>query len=349
MLSRVADSIFWMARYMERAENLARLLMANQNLILDAGSRGQEEGNFWEPILMTTGDDEGYHELYPTLTGPDVEDYLSVRPENLNSIVNCIRTARENARMIRDQIPDEVWRSVNDLYLLVISEKGEKIRQQTRMDYYEEIVRGSCLFQGVARATMMRDEGWQFLQIGTYLERADKTSRLVDMCSGLPMKKSSQAISHPLRWQSLLHSCSAYHGYREHDNEIDPRQVMEFLFLSDRFSRSVRFCLREVDRALSQLSAPPGQQGMPAPVRACGLLRATLEYGTIDTILDQGVHEFIDDLQSKLNTLGNNIFETYVLYADLSPVGPTTSTPSIPLGAWHAAQDLHMQQQQQQQ
>jgi len=105
---------------------LARLLMANQNLILDAGSRGQEEGNFWAPILMTTGDDEGYHELYSTLTGPDVEDYLSVRPENLNSIVNCIRTARENARMIRDQIPDEVWRSVNDLYLLITSGRGSR-------------------------------------------------------------------------------------------------------------------------------------------------------------------------------------------------------------------------------
>jgi len=349
MLSRVADSIYWMARYMERAENLARLLMANQNLMLDAGSRGQEEGNLWEPVLMTTGDEEGYHKLYSTMAGADVEDYLSVRPENSNSILNCIRTARENARMIRDQIPDEVWRSVNDLYLFMTCDKGEQLRQQVRMDYYEEVVRGSCLFQGVARATMMRDEGWQFLQIGTYLERADKATRLVDMCSDLPMKKDSQAIEHPLRWQSLLHSCSAYHGYREQDNEIDPRSVLEFLFLSDRFSRSVRFCMREVNRALGQLNPPPGNVGMPAPVRACGLLSAQLEYGTIDEILDHGVHEYIDDLQSKLNTLGLAIFETYVLYADLSPVGPTTSAPVIPLGAWHADQDAHSQQQQQQQ
>lgn len=349
MLSRVADSIYWMARYMERAENLARLLMANQNLMLDAGARGQEEDNLWEPVLMATGDDEGYYAVYDTLTGPNVEDYLSVRPENFNSIVNCIRTARENARMIRDQIPDEVWRSANDLYLLITSERGEQLRQQTRTEYYEEVVRGSCLFQGVARATMMRDEGWQFLQIGTYLERADKTSRLVDMCSGLPMKKSSQGIAHPLRWQSLLHSCSAYHGYREHDNEIDPRGVLEFLFLSDRFSRSVRFCMREVNRAMTQLDAPPGMQGMPPPVRACGLLRARLEFGTIDEILDHGVHEFIDDLQTKLNEIGKDIFETYVLYADLSPVGPTTAAPVVPAGAWHPSLDINMQQQQQQQ
>lgn len=347
MLSRVADSIYWMARYMERAENLARLLMANQSLMLDAGVRGLGNGSFWEPILMTTGDEEGYHKLYSTLTGEQVEEYLSVRPENSNSIVNCIRTARENARMVRDQITDEVWRSVNDLYFFVTTGKGEQVRKQTPTEYYEQIVQGSCLFQGIARATTMRDEGWQFLQIGTYLERADKTSRLVDMCSNLPLVKSPHPDANPLRWQSLLRSCSGYHGCREHDNELDPRHVLEFLFLSNHFSRSVRFCVREVDRALNQLTEP---KGLPPttkdPIRVSGRLRADLDYTTIDEILNRGVHEYIDDLQLRLNDVGLSIFETFVLYADLSPLNITSPGLTVPLGAWHAEQDMQMQQQQ---
>ena len=349
MLSRVADSIYWMARYMERAENLSRLLLANQSLMLDAGRHLADTDAFWGPILMTTGDEEGYHKLYSKLDGDDIADYLTDRPENPNSIVNCIRTARENARMIRDQITDEVWRSVNDLYLLVTTDKGRQLRQQTPTDYYEAITQGSGLFQGMARATMMRDESWQFLQIGTYLERADKTSRLVDTCSGVPLVIPPHPDAQPLRWQSLLHSCSAYHGYREHDNELNPQSVLEFLFLSERFARSVRFCVREVNSAIRKLTMPPGKPTNPDPVRASGKLCADLDFTTIEEILEKGLHEFIDELQGKLNVVGRSIFETFVLYADLTPISAEVPSHHAPLGAWHADLDMQMQQQQQQQ
>jgi len=347
MLSRVADSLYWMARYMERAENLARLLLANQSLMLDAGRHLANTDAFWGPILMTTGDEEGYHKLYSALDGDDIADYLTERPENPNSIVNCIRSARENARMIRDQITDEVWRSVNDLYLMVISDKGRQMRQQTPTDYYEMITQGSGLFQGMARGTMMRDASWQFLQIGTYLERADKTSRLVDACSGVPLVIPPHPDAQPLRWTSLLHSCSAYHGYREHDNQLNPRSVLEFLFLSDRFARSVRFCVQEVDAAMKKLVPPPGTGATVDPCRASGRLKADLDFTTIEEILERGLHEYIDDLQAKLNVVGRSIFETFVLYADITPVSAQLPTRRAPIGAWHA--DLDMQQQQQQQ
>jgi uncharacterized alpha-E superfamily protein len=349
MLSRVADSIYWMARYMERAENLARLLRANLSLMLDAGRHQSDSDAFWSPILMTTGDEEGYHALYSSLTGDDIADYLTDRPENPNSIVNCVRSARENARMVRDQITDEVWRSVNDLYLLLMSPKGKQMRDQTPTDFYEYIMQSSGMFQGVARATMMRDESWHFLQIGTYLERAEKTSRLVDTCSGVPLVLPPNPEAQPLRWQSLLHSCSGYHGYREHDNQLNPRSVLEFLFLSERFSRSVLFCVSEVDNALHKLVKPPGNATSPNPLRASGRLVADLKFATIDDILECGLHEYIDELQSKLNVVGKAIYETYVLYADANPVSPTANQPSAPLGAWHADLDLEMQQQQQQQ
>ena len=349
MLSRVADSIYWIARYMERAENLARLLLANQSLMLDAGSGFHADSTMWQAILMTTGDEDGYATHYPTVRGDCIDDYLSVRAENPNSILNCIRTARENARMVRDQIPDEVWRAVNDLHLLVSSTKGLRMHDQTPADYYEAVMQGSNLFQGAARATMMRNETWHFLQIGTYLERADKTSRLIDACSEVPLVMPPHPDARPLRWQALLQSCSAWNGYREVHSELVPEHVLDFLFLSDRFARSVRFCLRAVDESLSRLLPPPiAQSAKTNPVRLCGQLRASLDYATIDEITGAGMHNYIDQLQTKLNALGAAIFETHVLYADLTTVTtPTLAQHMVPAGAWHTGLDLQIQQQQQ--
>ena len=347
MLSRVADSIYWMARYIERADNLARLLLENKNLMLDAGAGQQEEADFWHPLLMTTGDEAGYHALYPEVTAQNVEKYLAARPENPNSIANCVRSARENARMIRDQITDEVWRSVNDLHLFLVSKRADEMRRQVPNEYYETVMQGSCLFQGAARATMTRNEGWHFLVIGTYLERADKTSRLVDACSSSPLVIPPHPDAQPLRWLSLLHSCSAWHGYREHSNTLDPRAMLEFLFLSDQFSRSVRFSVRQLDRALASLKAPPGGAGTPDPVRLSGRLRADLDFGTLDEILSEGLHLYIDRLQGRLNDIGKAIFETYVLYADLTPLaGELPATVTQIAGAWHSETDQQMQQQQ---
>jgi uncharacterized alpha-E superfamily protein len=351
MLSRVADSIYWMARYMERAENLARLLLANRSLMLDAGAQQMSDATFWQSILMTTGEEEGYAALFPTVSGQHVEEYLAVHPSNTNSISNCVRGARENARMIRDQITDEVWRATNDLHLFVTSSKGAQLQKENSADYYESIMQGSSLFQGAARATMMRNEAWQFLQIGTYLERADKTSRLIDACSAIAMVTAPHPDARPLRWQALLQSCSAWHGYREQQREIIPRDVLAFLFLSDRFARSVRFCMKQVDTALGQLLAPPqAQAAQDNPVRLSGQLRATLDYCTIDDIISPNLHQYIDDLQSRLNALGNAIFETHVLYADRMPL----NTPAHPQlasrpEAWHASSGTEIQMRQQQQ
>jgi uncharacterized alpha-E superfamily protein len=349
MLSRVADSLYWMARYMERAENLARLLLANRSLMLDLGS--SDEQTFWQPILMTTGDDAGFSTHFSIIDGDSVQSYLTSHPGNPNSVINCIRTARENARMIRDQLTDEVWRAVNDLYLLLAGDKGAQMMQQSPVDFYETVMQGSGLFQGVARATMMRDESWQFFQAGIYLERADKTSRLIDACSALPLVTTPHPEARPMRWQALLRSCSAMHGYKESHSSIEPRAVLDFLLLSDSFVRSVRFCVREVYQALKSLPMPPGTAAARSPVRLAGRLFNDVDLATIDEILDNGLHTYIDQLQGRLNDVGEAIFQTHVLYADLT----TLATPSAvlsrsdaPLGAWHTDQDMQVQQQQQQ-
>ena len=349
MLSRVADSVYWMARSMERAENLARLLQANSQLFLDAGAAGGAESAFWQPILMTTGEEEAYARLYSELTGGNIAEFLSVREENPNCIRNCIRTARENARMIRDQISDETWQTINHIHLFLDSPKAEKLRRQDPTEYFESVVRASFLFQGVARSTLGRGESWIFLQLGTYLERADQTSRLVDACSNLTLEMPPHPQASPLRWASLLHSCSAYHAFHVFSNHLEPRRILEFLFLSEEFPRSVRFCLREADRALRELGRPAVPSGGADPLRVAGRLRADLDFSTLEEILAEGVHEFIDRLQGRLIAVGNAIFETFVLYADLVPVdvSPAPSPVPVSCGAWHPGDDQIQQQQQQ--
>lgn len=350
MLSRVADSIYWMARYMERAENLARLLHANSQLYMDAGSGGGGESAFWEPILMATGDDGDYARLYPAITSEGIAEYLSVREENGNSIRNCVRTARENARMIRDQISDEFWRTLNDIHLFLHSPKAERLRVQQPNEYYEEIMRASYLFQGVARSTMGRGETWWFLQLGTYLERADQTSRQVDICSAFALETPPHPGANPLRWASLLHSCSAYHAFHTTCNHLEPKRILEFLFLSGDFPRSMKFGVIEVDRALRQVATiTAGGTALPAPaLRLAGRLRADLDFASMDEILDEGLHAYIDRFQTRLIDVGEAIFETFVLYPDLIPVEEVPA-PSISIfpGAYHIGQQDEQQQQQQ--
>jgi uncharacterized alpha-E superfamily protein len=318
--------------------------------LLDLGSA--DDGAFWEPILMTTGDESGFSTCYSEITGKNVQTYLTSHPSNANSLINCIRTARENARVVRDQLSDEVWRAVNDLYLFVQGEKGGAMRRESPTDFYEAVMQGTGLFQGTYRATMMRDEGWQFFQIGTYLERADKTSRLIDACSLLSLASPPDPEARPMRWQSLLRSCSAQHGYRELKTTLDPKSVLEFLFLNKRFVRSVRFCIGEVCNALKALPTPPNTPVVALPARLCTKLFNDVDLALIDEIVEEGIHNYIDKLQTRLNAVGEAIFKVHVLYADLTPVEdptPVVTRTVAPLGAYHPDQDIQLQQQQQQQ
>ncbi len=348
MLSRVADSIFWIARSMERAENLARLLQANHQLMLDAGAGQQEEAGFWKPILRTTGDEEAFLAAGHSVTAEEVGAFFSEDRNNPNSIVNCIRSARENARMVRDQISDELWQCLNQLYHQITSPGARALRQSDPNEYYDQVMRESYLFQGIARSTMVRSEGWLFLQMGTYLERGDQTSRLVDACSDVPPVLPPQPKANPLRWASLLHSCSAYHAFHEGSNHLDPPRIIAFLFLSDEFPRSVRYAVREVDRALRTLTARRPELSSE-PVRVVGRLRADLDYGTVEEIFSEGLHLYIDRLQQNLNRVGQAIFETFVFYADLLPIDAPPDTTILPAEAWHAGQPDPASQQQQQQ
>lgn len=353
MLSRVADSIYWMARYVERAENLARLLLSTQDLLLDAGAEGRlDETQFWQPILATTGDEEAYAATHKKITGKEVADFLALRPDNPNSILNCIRAARENARTVRDQISDELWECINGLRLFLESEEGRTTYRQQSAAFYERVMRRSYQFQGIADSTTPRGEVWHFLRLGTCLERADQMSRLLDTCSNLSLEMAPHPDARPLRWAALLRSCSAWHAFQAHSSKLDPQKIIQYLLLDETFPRSIACCITEVHRALRELGGPGMLDDMSAPVRHAGRLRADLAYSTLDELLTEDLHTFVDKLQTRLNQVGSSIFQTFVLYADTEPViEEIISAPTPHLGAYHAAtaEDEQIQQQQQQQ
>ena len=320
MLSRVADSIYWMARYMERAENIARLLLSTRDLLLDAGARTVDVGQFWLPLLMATGDEEAYSALYPKATGATVADFLALRADNPNSLLNSVRAARENARTVRDQISDEVWQCINSLRLFMESPDARSMHQHQPAAFYERVLLSSCQFQGIAESTTPRGDEWHFLHLGKAIERADKTSRLLDTCSYLPLTMDPVEGAEPLRWAALLRSCSAWHAFQTMSARLDPVKIIEYMLLDETFPRSTTFCLNELYTTLISLSGHGTMSEMSQPVRLAGRLAADLRFATVDEIIEAGLHSFIDDLQTRLNQIGTSIFETFVLYADLTPL-----------------------------
>lgn len=354
MLSRVADSIYWMARYVERAENMSRLLHSTRALLLDAGAEGPKEERIWGPILSATGDEASYARSHKKIRGRSVAEFLTVSRENPNSIVNTIHAARENARTVRDQISDELWECLNGLKLRVDSPEGRAASRDGTAAFHEQVIKSSYQFQGIAEATTPRGEAWHFLRLGTCLERADQTSRLVDSCSGLPLEiPQTPGGTGPLRWAALLRSCSAWHAFQTRSSRLDPTKIVEYLLLDETFPRSVACCINEVHSALLALCGEWGRRdAMPEPVHHAGRLRGDLAYARIGDILAGGLHDYLDRLQARLIEIGDSIFREFVLYADLTPVGPAHAEPAPPPAAFHVGVSdelLVMQQQQQQQ
>lgn len=351
MLSRVADSIYWMARYVERAENFSRLLLSTQDLLLDAGAEGVDEAQFWQPILATTGDEEAYNALHQKVTGNDVTKFLALRADNPNSILNCIRAARENARTVRDQISKDIWECLNALRLFAESDKGQALHHTQSAAFYERVLSRSYEFQGIADSTTPRGEAWHFLRLGTCLERADKMSRLLDTCSALSLEMSPHPEARPLRWAALLRSCSARHAFQAYHSKPDPKKIIEYLLLDETLPRSVASCIAEVHSALVALCGTGAGHRMPEVVRHAGRLHADLAYTTVEEVLGVGLHEFIDDLQTRLNQIGDAIFKTFVLHVDELPDSDAAAAVDIAtpaLGAYHTDTDEDAQMQQQQ-
>jgi uncharacterized alpha-E superfamily protein len=318
MLSRVANSLYWMSRYIERADNTARIVDVNLQLLLDHRNLNtQQLSAHWLPIIQTTGDETAFWKLHDKATAHTVTDYLVFEPKNSNSIVSSITQGRENARMVRDQLTADIWEELNRLYLFLHSPQARESWETSPFDFLQQVKVSSLTLQGLTDATIPHNEGWLFLQAGKFLERADMTSRILDVrYQTLPEKGIPATISQveALEWAAILHSCSAWDAYKAiHGAEVHPRLVAEFLLLSDNFPRSVKFCVERLNRALRRISGVAEGRFCNDSEKLAGRLVAQLQFSTIDEVFVlSGLHKYIDDLQIQLIDVGGALFNAYI-------------------------------------
>ncbi len=310
MLSRVAESIYWMSRYAERAENVARFIEVNLNLMLDAPGVGDHQ---WAPLVQITGDDAEFARRYGQPTQEAVIHFLAFDAENPNSIRSCIRAARENARTIREVISSEMWLQLNKFHLMVTGAASGPDASAPSHDFFVSVKNANHLFHGIAEATMNRGEAWHFLRMGRMLERADKTSRILDVKYFLLLRSASD-VGTPfddIQWAAVLRSASALETYRQRHGRISPRHVVDFLLMDRTFPRAVQFCLLAARDSLHAITETPPGTFTRSSERLLGQICSDLCYTRVDEIIAAGLHEYLDDLQSRLNRVGNSIHEEF--------------------------------------
>lgn len=346
MLSRVANTLYWMVRYVERADNLARLIDVNQQLLLDFESLDSERLRaFWKPIILSNGDEEIFASLYDEAGSDAVIRFLTEDQRNPNSIRSCVAQARENARTVRDQISDDLWEELNSLYLFTRSGEATRMLETNTPRYYQKIRRSAVTFLGIVDSTISRNEAWDFMDIGRHLERADKTTRFLDISSYLPAGHDGEETGAPgvMHWTAILRSCGAMGAFRMEHQEIGAKSVLDFLVFSRDFPRSVRYCIERVDSSLHRISGTPRGSFSNDSERVSGRLLASLNFGCPGEAFDRGLHEYLDGLQERFNDIGAEIFESYVLMPERLHLHPVVEPkPHSAVIAWQ------MEQQQQQ-
>lgn len=308
MLSRVAHSIYWMNRYMERAENVARFIAVNVHLILDLGlARGSTQ---WMPLVVTSGDDADFAKRYKDPSEKNVIYFLTFDEKNSNSILSCIRIARENARTVREVISSETWEKLNELYHYV-QKYSRKRRIDNVQEFYAHIRTASHLFTGLLENTMSHGEEWHFARLGKMLERADKTARILDVKYFL-LLPNSEYVDSPydaVEWGAVLKSANAFEMYRKHFHRINYRDVADFLIFNAHFPRSMTFCTEAAAGSLEAILA--GQQAQVLARQEMLKLQKMLAVTSIDAVLTNGLHEFLDIFQFNLNVVDAAIYKSF--------------------------------------
>jgi uncharacterized alpha-E superfamily protein len=317
MLSRTADHLFWMARYIERAENTARMLDVNLSTsLLPQSAEDAERG--WRAMLGISELQHAFDERHPLLTARDVLGFMVRDPSNPSSIYSCLQAARENARAVRGSLTTEVWETHNDTWLQLQKQLSTRALEQDPQQLFEWVKFRSHLSRGVTIGTMLKDEAFYFIRLGTFLERADNTARLLDVkFHGMaPAADQSGTIAqngHPLDfyyWAAILRSVSAFEVYRKvYRDVITPSRVAELLVLRDDMPRSLLNCINEVCVNLEHVKNSRSGE----TERRAGLLRAELKYGRIDDILHVGLHPYLNTFLERVNDLAGRVSQDFLV------------------------------------
>jgi uncharacterized alpha-E superfamily protein len=309
MLSRVADSLYWMSRYLERAEHTARLVDANLILMLDqpAASAGQR----WERLLASLG-------IAPPADGAPgaraITEALTFDRSVSTSIVGALGAARDNARQVREQLSSEMWEHLNRLYLRVNRASIDQIWSAEPHAFFRGVKEGAHLIQGVSDATMNHGEGWHFLQLGRFIERAGATATLIDVHFGAfeGTREELDGVGGYLDWVGFLKSKTAFEAYCQvYTADLRPDCIAEFLLLDPQFPHAVRFAAGRIQAALGEIAHATGARGSGQVERLAGRLRAMLDYAQIDEIMTNGLHVYLAEIGSLCAQIHTAVHRSY--------------------------------------
>jgi len=321
MLSRVADSLYWMSRYLERAEHTTRLLDVNLNLMLDEGPASAERR--WQRVLLALGKPK-----YITWDGNpyDLTRALTFDTANKSSILGCIIQARENARNVREQISTEMWSRLNSLYLQVTRpEMQSDMHAEALMagneqptEFLQQVMEAVQQFQGVTDSTVSHGEGWQFIQVGRFIERATATAMLIEAYLPdlwQPLDELHEATQY-LDWMGLLRSATGFEAYcKVYTADLTPEQILEFLLLDAEFPHALRFSIDSLQSALEAIQGESGKLRAEPLRRRAGRLQATLSYSSVDEILAGDVLAYLANIKTECRSIHETIYELYVDYS----------------------------------
>jgi uncharacterized alpha-E superfamily protein len=309
MLSRVGDRIYWMSRFMERAENLARIVGVTSNVVLCSTPETQAQ-NLLAPLTIT-GSTQAYFEQHDAVTLSELVDFMALDTENPSSIYTCIKLARDNAHAVRWQITSEMWETINATWIDMSTFDRARVTGPDSTRFFDWVKERSHLFRGVTYGTIMRGEAFNFSRLGTFIERADDTARILDVKYHilLPRIEDVGGARDYYQWAALLRSVSSFETYRTiYRDQIYPINVAELLILDRRMPRSLAACLEEIDHALSLLDG----QNDHTVKRLSAELQARLVHGDIEEIFNAGLHEYLTEFLRDIGELGYRIQRAYL-------------------------------------
>lgn len=310
MLSRTANHLYWMARYIERAENMARILDVTENMAL-VPNAALDEGALWWPALEISGTTETFKEHYSESTASHVIHYLAMDRNNPSSIYSTLYSARENARAVRVALTTETWENINGLWLEFSQFDADNLTRNGLHEFCEWVKSRSHLFRGVSAGTMLQDDAYQFLRLGTFIERADNTARILDVKYHLLLPKEEEiggGVDY-YEWSAVLRSVSAFQAYQKiFSDTIQPWKVAELLVLRKDMPRSLHACFTEISRILDTVTRGRHMECK----RMAGEIHSSLLYGRMDHIFQNGLHEFLTDFINRNHELGAEIQNTYL-------------------------------------
>ena len=311
MLSRTADNLYWTGRYMERAENMARILDVSDRLSVQ--NRPDKRQSEWNAVLSILEARNDYVVRYGDVTARDVLHYLTLDRNNMSSIWSCVRAARENSRALRASISVEMWESLNTTWLSLRDMTIEQLYERGLREFFEWVKERSHLFRGVAHGTMLHGEGYGFIRMGTFIERADNTTRLLDTKYYLlgGRDDDTDPAAHYYEWGAVLRSVGAFRAYHQtYHDVITPERVAELLVLRPDMPRSLRFCFDRVTQILAH--AAEGGKHLESE-RLAGEFAARLRYGQIGPIFKDGLHDFLMEAQDRCAAVSNQIAKDFMM------------------------------------